>query len=109
MSNLPLPPYGLKSRYARNFHGSSALNRSIDVGYLSRPAADLGRPIAGEPLGARFGALDRTLVAGRGPLPGDLPPVGLAKPEKPGFHQEYEVKTVDYEPVTRIESVPVTK
>ena len=27
----------------------------------------------------------------------------------PGYHYEYPVKTVDYEPVTRIETVPVTK
>lgn len=27
----------------------------------------------------------------------------------PGYHYEYPVKTVDYEPVTRTETVPVSK
>ena len=33
----------------------------------------------------------------------------MANGSHPGYHYEYPVKTVDYEPVTRIESVPVTK
>ena len=28
---------------------------------------------------------------------------------QPGYHYEYPVKTVDYEPVVRMETVPVTK
>ena len=30
-------------------------------------------------------------------------------PNKVGYHNEYEVKTIEHEPVTRIETVPITK
>jgi len=58
------------------------------------------------------GPVDGPIV---GPLgtPGYLARTALGNqeisPNAPGYHNEYPVKTIEHEPVTRIETVPVTK
>jgi len=93
---------------------------TINRGPIARAPLDgrLGVPLTGAPLDGRLGApLDGRLG---GPLDSRLgaPLLGAyasgpqhqqISQNAPGFHNEYPVTTIEHEPVTRIETVPVTK
>lgn len=60
--------------------------------------------------------VNQPILTHTGPIPANRiePPTGVHPREnlvnsQPGYHYEVPVTTIDYEPVTRMESVPVTK